>query len=190
MVEMAETAAILQHATVRSLVILDEVGRGTSTFDGVSLAWAITEHLHDRIGSRTLFATHYHELTDLAEDRPTITNLRVAVAERDDEVVFLHRIEPGAAAKSYGIHVARIAGVPASVVHRAQEVLATLERLNTDLTAREATPAKPAQPVQLTIFGGISSPTLDRLKGLDLDSLSPRQAWDLLATLHKSARSE
>ncbi len=204
MVEMAETAAILHHATKRSLVILDEVGRGTSTFDGVSLAWAITEHLHDRVGCRCLFATHYHELTDLAHDRPGIGNLTVAVAEKDDDVVFLHRIEAGAAAKSYGIHVARIAGVPATVISRAKEVLATLERLNTDLTARESAhrpapddisalpPTRPAgsAPVQLTIFGGVSSPTLDRLKTLDLDGISPRQAWELLGELQRSAASE
>jgi DNA mismatch repair protein MutS len=181
-------------------VILDEVGRGTSTFDGVSLAWAITEHLHDRIGCRCLFATHYHELTDLAHDRPGIGNLTVAVAEKDDEVVFLHRIEPGAAAKSYGIHVARIAGVPAAVITRAKEVLATLERLNTDLTAQESAqrpaeslpPTRPAgsAPVQLTIFGGVSSPTLDRLKTLDLDGISPRQAWELLGEMQRGARSE
>ena len=195
MVEMSETAAILHHATARSLVILDEVGRGTSTFDGVSLAWAITEHLHDRIGCRTLFATHYHELTDLAKDRPGITNLTVAVAEQDEDVAFLHRIEPGAAAKSYGIHVARLAGVPASVVRRARAVLATLEQLNVSLSEREgqasAPPAKrPTQPVQLTLFQAIESPTLQRLKSLDLDELSPRQALDLLSDLQRSSRNE
>jgi len=195
MVEMSETAAILRHATARSLVILDEVGRGTSTFDGVSLAWAITEHLYDRIACRTLFATHYHELTDLAADRPGIGNLRVAVAEQDDDVAFLHRIEPGAAAKSYGIHVARLAGVPATVVGRAREVLATLEQLNGNLTEREghATAAplpRVTQPVQLTLFHGIESPTLQRLKGLDLDDLTPRQAATLLAELQRTARGE
>jgi DNA mismatch repair protein MutS len=194
MVEMSETAAILHHATARSLVILDEVGRGTSTFDGVSLAWAITEHLHDRIGCRTLFATHYHELTDLAKDRPGIANLTVAVAEQDEDVAFLHRIEPGAAAKSYGIHVARLAGVPASVVRRARAVLATLEQLNVSLSEREGhapvSTAKPAakQPVQLTIFQAIESPTLQRLKSLDLDDLTPRQALELLADLQRAAR--
>ena len=196
MVEMAETAAILNHATRRSLVILDEVGRGTSTFDGVSLAWAITEHLHDRIGCRCLFATHYHELVDLAADRPGICNLTVAVAEQDDDVVFLHRIVPGAATKSYGIHVARLAGVPTPVIARAREVLATLEQLNVSLTERERpavrqqeSPGRPA-PIQLTLFAAAESATLQRLKSLSLDELSPRQALELLYSLQASARSE
>ena len=135
MVEMAETANILNHASARSLVILDEVGRGTSTFDGLSLAWAITEFVHDVVGCRCLFATHYHELTDLAADRDGIGNLTVAVEEQDEDVVFLHRIVPGAAAQSYGIHVARLAGVPRVVVARAQDILKTLEMLNVDLSA-------------------------------------------------------
>lgn len=193
MVEMAETAAILHHATRRSLVVLDEVGRGTSTFDGVSLAWAITEHLHDRIGCRALFATHYHELTDLAADRPGIANLTVAVAEQDEEVVFLHRIVPGAATKSYGIHVARLAGVPRSVVTRAREVLSTLEQLNVGLQERERREARPASgkgPVQLTLFEAATSPTLSRLKALDLDNLTPKQALDLLDEMQRAARRE
>ncbi len=192
MVEMAETAAILNHATARSLVILDEVGRGTSTFDGVSLAWAIVEHLHDLIGCRACFATHYHELTDLAGDRPGIVNLTVAVAEQDDDVVFLHRIEAGAATKSYGIHVARLAGVPKAVIARAREVLFTLEQLNVDLTERERVAARPAGggtgPLQLTLFQPTDHPALNRLRSLDLDEISPRQALDLLANLQKQAR--
>jgi DNA mismatch repair protein MutS len=192
MVEMAETAAILNHATARSLVILDEVGRGTSTFDGVSLAWAIVEHLHDRIGCRALFATHYHELTDLATDRPGIVNRTVAVAEQDDEVVFLHRIQDGAATKSYGIHVARLAGVPRSVISRSREVLGTLEQLNVDLTERERATARPADggqgPVQLTLFQTTDHPAVTRLKDLDLDAISPRQALDVLDELQRSAR--
>jgi len=196
MVEMAETAAILNHATRRSLVVLDEVGRGTSTFDGVSLAWAITEHLYDRIGCRTLFATHYHELVDLAEDRPGIANLTVAVAEHDEDVVFLHRIVPGGAAKSYGIHVARLAGVPGSVVARAREVLATLEQLNLSLAERERPAARlglassGAAAMQLSLFQANESPTLQRLKALALDDLTPRQALDLLFQLKASAQGE
>jgi DNA mismatch repair protein MutS len=191
MVEMAETAAILNHATRRSLVVLDEVGRGTSTFDGVSLAWAITEHLHDRSTCRALFATHYHELVDLARDRPGIANLTVAVAEQDEEVVLLHRIVAGAATKSYGIHVARLAGVPAAVIARARAVLATLEQLNVALgeRARPAAARAPA-PVQLTLFEAAASPTLARLRGVDPDGLSPRQAHDLLSELQRQARSE
>ncbi|MBA3708229.1 MAG: DNA mismatch repair protein MutS, partial [Planctomycetes bacterium] len=193
MVEMAETAAILNHATRRSLVVLDEVGRGTSTFDGVSLAWAITEFLHDRIGCRSLFATHYHELVDLAIDRPGIANLTVAVAEQDDDVVFLHRIVAGAATKSYGIHVARLAGVPAAVVSRAKEVLATLEQLNVSLTERErpAVRADGKNPaVQLTLFQAQESQVLQRLKATDLDALAPRQALELLYDLKSQALRE
>nr|MBA3938734.1 DNA mismatch repair protein MutS [Planctomycetota bacterium] len=196
MVEMAETAAILNHATRRSLVILDEVGRGTSTFDGVSLAWAITEHVHDRVACRCLFATHYHELVDLAADRPGIRNLTVSVAEQDDDVVFLHRIVPGAATKSYGIHVARLAGVPRPVIARAREVLATLEQLNVSLIERERpavrgaeAPGRPA-PVQLTLFAAAESATLQRLKAQDLDALTPRQAQDLLYELQAAAKRE
>ena len=127
MVEMTETARILNTATPRSLVILDEIGRGTSTYDGLSLAWSIVEHMHEHIGCRTLFATHYHELTDLEAQLPGVRNYNVAVKEWDDQVVFLHQIVPGAADKSYGIHVAQLAGVPRSVNERAREVLAWLE---------------------------------------------------------------
>ncbi|NRA39285.1 MAG: DNA mismatch repair protein MutS, partial [Planctomycetes bacterium] len=127
MVEMAETAAILNNASKHSLVILDEVGRGTSTYDGVSLAWAITEHLHDNIGCRCLFATHYHELCDLESKLEGVCNLTVAIAEENDNVVFLHRIIKGAATKSYGIHVAQLAGVPQSVISRAHYMLEHLE---------------------------------------------------------------
>ena len=193
MVEMAETAAILNHATARSLVVLDEVGRGTSTFDGLSLAWAIVEHLHDAIGCRALFATHYHELTDLAEDRPGIVNLTVAVAEQDDDVVFLHRIEPGAATKSYGIHVAGLAGVPRRVITRARAVLSTLEQLNVNLTERERAAARPSTggsgPVQLTLFEAAEHPIVGKLRELDLDDLSPRQALDMLAKLQREVQA-
>ena len=127
MVEMVETAAILAHATAKSLVLLDEIGRGTSTFDGVSIAWAVAEHLHDAVGCRTLFATHYHELTDLALERPRIVNMSVAVKEHDERIVFLRRLVEGAANRSYGIQVARLAGLPASVLDRAREILANLE---------------------------------------------------------------
>jgi DNA mismatch repair protein MutS len=192
MVEMAETAAILNHATRRSLVVLDEVGRGTSTYDGVSLAWAIVEHLHDRIGCRALFATHYHELVDLAVDRPGICNLTVQVAEQDDTVVFLHRIVAGAATRSYGIHVAHLAGVPEGVIRRARQVLGTLEQLNVDLAERERPTARSeaAPALQLTLFRAPDSTTLQRLRTLELDGLSPRQALDLLYGLQAEARQE
>ncbi len=187
MVEMAETAAILNHATPRSLVVLDEVGRGTSTFDGLSLAWAITEHLHDRTRCRALFATHYHEMTDLADDRAGICNLTVAVAEQDDDVVFLHRIVPGAAAKSYGIHVARLAGVPATVVARAREVLESLARLNTELAEAERPAARATGAVQLTLWQAVEHPAMAKLKAVDLDDLSPKQALELLYALKRMA---
>ncbi|MFT4175147.1 MAG: DNA mismatch repair protein MutS [Luteolibacter sp.] len=127
MVEMSETALILNHATSQSLVILDEIGRGTATFDGLSIAWAVAEHLHDEIGCRTLFATHYHELTDLANTKPAISNFNVAVREWNEEIIFLHKILPGAADKSYGIQVARLAGLPKPVVERAKSILSHLE---------------------------------------------------------------
>ncbi len=188
MVEMAETAAILHHATLRSLVILDEVGRGTSTFDGVSLAWAITEHLHDKLACRTLFATHYHELTEIADERPGVANLTVAVAENADDVVFLHRIVPGAATKSYGIHVARIAGVPASVISRARAVLTVLERSPVDARPTRVGAQPVTTPTQLSLFGYVTHPAIERLQALDLDNLTPRQALTLLAELSEQAK--
>jgi DNA mismatch repair protein MutS len=127
MVEMSETALILNHATDRSLVILDEIGRGTATFDGLSIAWAVAEHLHDQTGCRTLFATHYHELTDLANTKPAVANFNVAVREWNEEIIFLHKILPGCADKSYGIQVARLAGLPKPVVDRAKAILSHLE---------------------------------------------------------------
>ena len=189
MVEMAETAAILHHATVRSLVILDEVGRGTSTFDGVSLAWAITEHLHDRLACRALFATHYHELTEIAEERSGVVNRTVAVAENADDVVFLHRIVAGAATKSYGIHVARIAGVPATVITRARAVLAALEKHGGDMAvAPQPTLTPVSTPTQLTLFGYVTHPVVERLQAMDVDNLTPRQALALLGELQEAAR--
>ena len=127
MVEMSETSAILHTATARSLVLLDEIGRGTATYDGVSIAWAVTEHLHEQVGCKTVFATHYHELTQLAEDLVALRNYNVAVREVGDQILFLHRLQPGGADRSYGIEVGRLAGLPASVIARARAVLAVLE---------------------------------------------------------------
>jgi DNA mismatch repair protein MutS len=161
MVEMTEAANILNNASPRSLVILDEIGRGTSTYDGVSLAWAITEHLHNQIGCRGLFATHYHELAQLAESLPRLCNYNVQVREWEDEIVFLHKIAPGSADKSYGIHVAQLAGVPEEVLERAKDVLAELEahhRLHAELKIRgkSAKPRERARKVrnkeQRTLF--------------------------------------
>src|SRR6185503_15720225 len=151
MVEMTETAEILRAATPRSLVLLDEVGRGTATYDGLALAWAVTEHLHEAGGPRprTIFATHYHELTQLAERLPRLANVQVTVKEWGDQVIFLHRIGEGAADRSYGIHVAQLAGLPASVLARARAVLAeleaerTVEHLEASAAASAAAPPEP-----------------------------------------------
>ena len=161
MVEMSETALILNHATDRSLVILDEIGRGTATFDGLSIAWAVAEHLHDGIGCRTLFATHYHELTDLAQAKQAVENYNVAVREWNDEIIFLHKILPGAADKSYGIQVARLAGLPKPVVERAKAILSHLELHSTKPEAKQQPKAKNTvqsdgpepNPPQMDLFG-------------------------------------
>jgi DNA mismatch repair protein MutS len=177
---MTETARILNTATPRSLVILDEIGRGTSTYDGVSLAWAIIEHLHDRIGCRTLFATHYHELTDLESSLPGIKNLNVAVKEWEENIAFLHKIVDGAADKSYGIHVARLAGIPPEVNERAKQILAQLEAEHLDPEGRPKIAARPKRrrggDIQLTLFGTVEHPLMDEIRKLDLNQLSPMQA--------------
>jgi len=192
MVEMVETARILNTATANSLVILDEIGRGTSTYDGLSLAWAITEHLHEQIGCRTLFATHYHELTALADILPQVANLNVAVREWDDSVVFLHRIIPGGADKSYGIHVARLAGIPAAVNERAKDILAQLESDHRDELDRPTiAPPKGKQKkgdLQLTLFGFADHPLIDELKTLRIDNMSPVEALVYLQEAQAKAR--
>jgi DNA mismatch repair protein MutS len=187
MVEMTETAAILNTATARSLVLLDEMGRGTATYDGLSLAWAAVEHLHEKIGARTLFATHYHELTLLADRLPRLKNLRVTAKETTGGIVFLHTVEAGAASKSYGIEVARLAGLPAAVVARAREVLKLHERAETQQVARalEAADERAAAPMQMTIFTPLSQRIVDRLAALDVDGLTPRDALNLLAELQR-----
>jgi DNA mismatch repair protein MutS len=180
MVEMTETANILNNATARSLVILDEVGRGTSTFDGLSLAWAIAEDLHDRVGCRALFATHYHQMTDLAAPGRGIVNLRVAVREWGDEIVFLHRIETGGTDKSYGLHVARLAGLPKPVLARARQVLLELERDEDTVRAALATPAPKAERRQLALFESPREKVLRELADVDVDQLTPLQALQKL----------
>jgi DNA mismatch repair protein MutS len=180
MVEMTETARILNTATSRSLVILDEIGRGTSTYDGLSLAWAIVEHLHDTVGCRTLFATHYHELTELRQSLPHVRNLNVAVKEWQEDVVFLHKIVEGAADKSYGIHVARLAGIPASVNERAKQILARLESEHLDGAGRPKIPPPHLKPsrgdIQLTLFGTAHHPLIDELREVDINQLTPVEA--------------
>ena len=184
MVEMVETAAILNRATPRSLVVLDEIGRGTSTYDGLSIARAVVEHLHNdpRLGCKTLFATHYHELTELAASLPGVRNFSVAVAEQEGDVVFLHRIVPGGADKSYGVHVAQLAGLPQGVVSRAWEVLAGLERSPGQAKGGHRPP--PAQ--QMSLFNP-AQPLVDELKSLDIPNLTPLQAINLLYQLQEKA---
>jgi DNA mismatch repair protein MutS len=191
MVEMIETANILHNATPRSLLILDEVGRGTSTFDGVSIAWAVSEFLHEHVRARTLFATHYHELTELELLLPGVRNFSIAVREYRDDIVFLHQIVPGGTDKSYGIHVARLAGLPRPVIERAKAILANLEanalgpneKPSFAPTLETAGP-KPRQ-VQLTLFGSLHAEAIEQLKALDLDRLTPLEA---LATLQRLQR--
>ncbi len=189
MVEMTETAAILNTATDKSLVLLDEMGRGTATYDGLSLAWATVEHLHDRIGARTLFATHYHELTLLADRLARLKNARVTVRERDGGIVFLHTVEAGAASKSYGIEVARLAGLPGAVIERAREVLRVHERTEAQ-GVREAAPVSKerAAALQMTMFTPLSQRIVDRLEGIDVDGLTPREALGLLAELQRELK--
>jgi DNA mismatch repair protein MutS len=194
MVEMTETARILNTATPRSLVILDEIGRGTSTYDGISLAWSVAEHLHDHVGCRTLFATHYHELTDLEKSLPRVKNLNVAVREWEEQVVFLHKIVAGAADKSYGIHVARLAGVPRPVIERSKEILAQLEDEHLDAEgrakiARRGKSAKRAG-VQLTLFSPIDHPLLDDVRRLDLNNVTPLAALQLLKQWQETLAAE
>ena len=178
MVEMTETATILNTATEKSLVLLDEMGRGTATFDGLSLAWATVEYLHAEIGARTLFATHYHELTMLAEKLPHVLNLRVAVKESSSGIVFLHSIEPGAASKSYGIEVAKLAGLPRVVLERARHILRQHEKQE-----RRSVQVETAEPVQMTIFTPLSQRIVDRIAETDINSLTPLQALNLLEEL-------
>jgi DNA mismatch repair protein MutS len=193
MVEMIETARILNGATPRSLVILDEIGRGTSTYDGLSLAWAVVEYLHDAVGCRVLFATHYHELTALAESLPGVRNYNVAVREWQDQVVFLHKIVPGAADKSYGIHVARLAGVPPKVVERGKQILAELENEQLDprgesKLARKAKRIKTAD-LQLTLFAAEEHPLIGELRELALDDTTPLAALQWLQARQAELRN-
>ena len=190
MVEMTETARILNTATDRSLVILDEIGRGTSTYDGLSLAWSIVEHLHEQIGCRTLFATHYHELTDLEDQLDGVANWNVAVEEWEDQVVFLHQVIPGAADKSYGIHVAQLAGVPREVNERAKQVLAWLEANHRDGGTTASTPTlsdddehgRSAAGQQLTLFEAIEHPLLDEIRRANLNDTTPLEALQMIET--------
>ena len=187
MVEMIETANILHHATPRSLLILDEIGRGTSTYDGMSIAWAVVEYIHNhpRLGAKTLFATHYHELTELAKTLPRLRNYNVAVREEEERVVFLRKIVPGGADRSYGIHVAKLAGLPRTVIQRAEEVLRELERSREAKARRAVVPP----PVQLSLFGQPSA-LEQELAALDVLSMSPLDALNKLYELSQKARGK
>ena len=184
MVEMTEAARILNSASERSLVILDEIGRGTSTYDGISLAWSMTEYLHDQIKARTLFATHYHELTELTQTLKQTSNWNVAVHEQDGEIVFLHKIVEGSANKSYGIHVARLAGVPDQIIHRANQILSTLEKDHIDAHSGKTTipprPQKQSSHQQLSLFGNTTHPVLDEIRDLNVDQMTPLAALEEL----------
>ncbi|CAM2065358.1 DNA mismatch repair protein MutS [Sulfidibacter corallicola] len=191
MVEMTETANILNHASARSLIIMDEIGRGTSTFDGLSIAWSVAEYIHDKqkIGAKTLFATHYHEMTELEKLCEGVTNLHITVKEWKNKIVFLRRIEKGAADQSYGIHVAQLAGLPGEVIHRGREILSNLEKNELDTTgqprlAHSSQSSAPSPPstgeLQLSLFGPEPSPILDELRGLEVDQLTPLKALELI----------
>ena len=188
MVEMAETSAILHSATSRSLVLLDEIGRGTSTYDGVAIAWAVSEHLHDRVGCKTMFATHYHELMQLPERLQHARNYNVLVRETGDRVVFLHRLVPGGTDRSYGVHVAELAGLPGGVVRRAREVL---NRLEGEHRVVPGAPPAPTDPGQLALFSEAPPhPVVDDLKALDLNAMTPIEALNRLVELQKKAAAK
>jgi len=175
MVEMTEAANILNNATARSLVILDEIGRGTSTYDGVSLAWGIVEVLHDTIGCRTLFATHYHELAQLAERLTNLRNYNALVHEADDGITFLHKMAAGSADKSYGIHVAQRAGIPAEVLERARQVLTELELHHLNTPDRPGTRLRRPRVIQASLFAHTEDPVLQALREFNLDRATPEE---------------
>jgi len=188
MVEMTETARILNSATEHSLVILDEIGRGTSTYDGISLAWSITEHLHDEIQCRTMFATHYHELTVLTQTLKQASNWNVAVQENNDDVIFLHRIVRGSAGRSYGIHVAKLAGVPRSVTDRATTILDTLENDHLNQDGKPSVPQRASRRQssrQLSLFELPEDPLLDEIRNLEVDGMTPLEAMQELYRLRQ-----
>lgn len=193
MVEMQETANILHHATEHSLIVMDEIGRGTSTFDGLSIAWAVAEYLHDLRGKgvKTLFATHYHELTELSGHKPRVVNLNIAVREWNDEIIFLRKLVAGGTNRSYGIQVARLAGIPAEVIARAKKILWRIENgehgvAPPDFSARNARPA----PLQLDLFRPAESQVIATLRGLDIARMPPLEALNLLSRLQEMALAE
>jgi DNA mismatch repair protein MutS len=191
MVEMTETAVILNTATERSLIVLDEIGRGTATYDGLALAWAVVEHIHQKIRAKTLFATHYHELTELAEQLTGVRNLHVSVKEAGDQIIFLRKVEPGSADRSYGIEVARLAALPISVIERAREVLLLHEKTEHEVT-EELTPqpARRSAPMQIQLFEPVNYQIAERIRSLKLDELRPIEALQLLADLQEELKKQ
>jgi DNA mismatch repair protein MutS len=187
MVEMTETAVILNTASARSFIVLDEIGRGTATYDGLALAWAVVEHIQSRTRAKTLFATHYHELTELAEQLEGVRNLNVSVKESGDRVIFLHKVEPGKADRSYGIEVARLAGLPLSVIERAREVLKLHERTEHVVTG-ELAKSETMAPVQIQLFEPVNYQIAERLRSLNLDQLRPIEALQLLSELQQELK--
>ena len=187
MVEMTETAVILNTATSRSLVVLDEIGRGTATYDGLALAWAVIEEIHQRIRARTLFATHYHELTELADQLPGVRNLHVSVKEAGDQVIFLRRVEPGRSDRSYGIEVARLAGLPVAVIERAREILALHEKSEQAVT-EELAPRGTSAPLQIQLFEPVNHQIAERIRKLKVDELRPIEALQLLHELQQELK--
>jgi DNA mismatch repair protein MutS len=191
MVEMSETSAILHTATRRSLVLLDEIGRGTSTYDGISIAWSVSEHLHDVVGCKTVFATHYHELTQLSDSLVAVRNYNVQVREVGDQVLFLHRLQPGGADRSYGIEVGRLAGLPPAVIKRATELLKLLEAEQIVPRSGHDSPPPPSRTSdQLALFGLMPHPIVQQLKNVDPNTMTPIQALDLLVRLVDEVKRE
>jgi len=193
MVEMTETAVILNTATKDSLIVLDEIGRGTATYDGLALAWAVIEHIHDRIGAYTLFATHYHELTELAGKLDGIRNLHVSVKEVGDQLIFLRKVEPGSADKSYGIEVARLAALPLGVIERAREILALHEKTEHTVSEQLEAPKRrsKAEPTfQIQMFEPVGYQIAERIRGLDIDNLKPLDALQILNELKEELKRQ
>jgi DNA mismatch repair protein MutS len=195
MVEMEETANILNNTTADSLVIMDEIGRGTSTFDGLSIAWAVAEYLHDlnQTGVKTLFATHYHELTELARTKPRVQNFNIAVKEWNDEIIFLRKLIEGGTNRSYGIQVARLAGIPADVIQRAKKILYRIENGEQGVArpvnlADDKTALNPG-PVQLDLFRKPDHKVIKKLEQLDIGTMTPLEALNVLHELQKEARN-
>jgi DNA mismatch repair protein MutS len=191
MVEMTETAVILNTATPNSLIVLDEIGRGTATYDGLALAWSVIEHIHEKIHAKTLFATHYHELTELADQLQGVRNLHVSVKESGDQIVFLRKVEPGSADRSYGIEVARLAGLPLGVIERAHDILTLHEKTEHEMT-EELTPRaqRPAQPMQIQLFEPVNYQIAERIRSLQVDELRPIEALQLLAELQEELKRQ